>query len=83
MKILERLLEYEGLQPERFQVRWISGAEAGKFRDTVMSVVEQVRAVGPLNLTREIPTFDLPPAPGEEDAYSAVPEEVLPEEVSA
>jgi coenzyme F420-reducing hydrogenase delta subunit len=43
----KRLLEYTGLEPERFQVRWISGSEAGKFRDTVISVCEQVRALGP------------------------------------
>ena len=43
----KRLLEYTGLEPERFQVKWISGAEAGKFRDTVKSVCEQVRKLGP------------------------------------
>ncbi|HBT95864.1 MAG TPA: hydrogenase iron-sulfur subunit [Coriobacteriia bacterium] len=42
-----RMLQYTGLEPERFQVRWISGSEAGKFRDTVTSVVEQIRAIGP------------------------------------
>ena len=80
MMIFKRLLEYEGLQPERFQVRWISGAEAGKFRDTVMDVVEQVRALGPLNLTREIPRFEPPVFEGEEEPpYDDVaPEEVEP-----
>jgi coenzyme F420-reducing hydrogenase delta subunit len=43
----KRLLEYTGLEPERFQVRWISGSEAGKFRDTVISVCEQIRKLGP------------------------------------
>jgi coenzyme F420-reducing hydrogenase delta subunit len=43
----KRLLEYTGLEPERFQVRWISGSEAGKFRDTVIAVCEQIRALGP------------------------------------
>jgi coenzyme F420-reducing hydrogenase delta subunit len=43
----KRLLEYTGLEPERFQVRWISGAEAGKFRDTVITVCEQIRKLGP------------------------------------
>ncbi|MDR2197616.1 MAG: hydrogenase iron-sulfur subunit [Coriobacteriales bacterium] len=44
----KRLLEFSGLQPERFQVRWISGSEAGKFRDTVIQVCEEIRALGPL-----------------------------------
>jgi coenzyme F420-reducing hydrogenase delta subunit len=43
----KRLLEYTGLEPERFQVRWISGSEAGKFRDTVISVCEQIQKLGP------------------------------------
>ena len=49
MLIFKRLLEFEGLEPERFQVRWISGAEAGKFRDTVTEVCEQIRKLGPLH----------------------------------
>jgi len=44
----KRLLEFTGLEPGRFQVRWISGSEAGKFRDTVTRVCEEVRALGPL-----------------------------------
>ena len=84
MMIFKRLLEYEGLESGRFQVRWISGAEAGKFRDTVMSVVEDIRALGPLNLTRQIPSFELPAMPDDdEEAFNAVPEEVVPEEVEA
>ena len=48
MMTFKRLLEYTGLEPERFQVRWISGSEAGKFRDTVTQVCDQIRALGPL-----------------------------------
>lgn len=36
MMVYKRLLEFLGLEPDRFIVRWISGSEAGKFRDTVM-----------------------------------------------
>jgi len=43
----KRMLEYVGLPPERFQVRWISGSEAGKFRDTVISVCKQIKEIGP------------------------------------
>ena len=50
MMVFKRLLEYEGLEPERFQVRWISGAEAGKFRDTVTEVCDQLRRIGPLEV---------------------------------
>jgi coenzyme F420-reducing hydrogenase delta subunit len=52
MMAFKRLLEYTGIEPERFQVRWISGSEAGKFRDTVIKVCEEVRALGPLNFAQ-------------------------------
>ncbi|MGI6590000.1 MAG: hydrogenase iron-sulfur subunit [Eggerthellaceae bacterium] len=48
MLVYKRLLEFTGLEPERFQIRWISGAEAGKFRDTVIQVCDEIRALGPL-----------------------------------
>jgi coenzyme F420-reducing hydrogenase delta subunit len=46
----KRLLEFSGLEEGRLQIRWISGSEAGKFRDTVTRVCEEVRALGPLNV---------------------------------
>jgi len=55
MLVFKRLLEYAGLQPERFQVRWISGAEAGKFRDTVTQVCEEIRALGPIDTREDVP----------------------------
>lgn len=48
MMIFKRMVEFAGLSPERFQIRWISGSEAGKFRDTVVEVSEQIRALGPM-----------------------------------
>lgn len=48
MMLYKRLLEYTGLEPDRFQIRWISGSEAGKFRDTVLAVTERIRELGPI-----------------------------------
>ena len=48
MMIYKRLLEYIGLPEGRFQVKWISGAEAGKFRDTMIAFCEQITAMGPI-----------------------------------
>ena len=50
MMIFKRLVEYTGFPPERFQIRWISGSEAGKFRDTVIAVTEQIKTLGPIEL---------------------------------
>ena len=52
MMIYKRLLEYAGLEPDRFRVRWISGSEAGKFRDTVVEVTERIRELGPIENDR-------------------------------
>ena len=48
LMIFKRELEYIGLEPKRFQVRWISGAEAGKFRDTATEFCETIRSLGPI-----------------------------------
>ncbi len=56
MLIYKRLLEYLGLEPDRFIVRWISGSEAGKFRDTVIEVTERIKELGPLS--NDLPHLD-------------------------
>lgn len=48
MMIFKRMLEFSGLEPNRFQIRWISGSEAGKFRDTVMKVTQDITELGPM-----------------------------------
>ena len=45
--LLQRLLEYVGIEPERFQVRWVSASEGAKFSEIVGQVTEQIRALGP------------------------------------
>lgn len=57
MMAFKRLLEYTGLEPERFQIRWISGSEAGKFRDVVTQVCEEIRALGPLKHSASFEAF--------------------------
>jgi len=59
--LLKKLLEYVGIEPERFQVRWVSASEGAKFADTVEQVTEQIRALGPNRPRSEIP----PTEPGD------------------
>ena len=54
---MQRLLQYNGIDPARFQVKWISGSEAAKFRDTVTEVSAQIKALGP-NHRFVAPYFD-------------------------
>ena len=51
--LLKEMLEFNGIEPERFQTRWISGSEAAKFRDTVHEVSEIVTKLGPNTVFNE------------------------------
>jgi coenzyme F420-reducing hydrogenase delta subunit len=45
--VLKRLLEYIGIEPERFQLRWVSAAEGAKFSGVVKEVTDKIAALGP------------------------------------
>jgi F420-non-reducing hydrogenase iron-sulfur subunit len=45
--VLKRLLEYIGIEPERFQLRWVSAAEGAKFSVVVKEVTDKIAALGP------------------------------------
>lgn len=44
---MQRMLEYNGIDPKRFQAKWISGSEAAKFRDTITRVSAEIKELGP------------------------------------
>jgi F420-non-reducing hydrogenase iron-sulfur subunit len=45
--VLKRLLEYIGVEPERFQLRWVSAAEGAKFSAVVKETADKITALGP------------------------------------
>ena len=45
--LVKNLLEYIGIEPERFQARWISASEAVKFVETAKEMTENIRRLGP------------------------------------
>ena len=45
--VLKRLLMYIGIEPERFQLRWVSAAEGAKFSDVVKETTNKITALGP------------------------------------
>jgi F420-non-reducing hydrogenase iron-sulfur subunit len=45
--VLKRLLEYIGIEPDRFQLRWVSAAEGAKFSAVVKEVTDKIAALGP------------------------------------
>ena len=50
--ILQRLLGYAGIEPERLRLEWVSASEAERFAQTVREFTETVRSLGPLQLDR-------------------------------
>jgi coenzyme F420-reducing hydrogenase delta subunit len=46
--VMNTLLEYLGIEPDRFQMSWVSASEGGKFAEVVTNVVESVRKLGPI-----------------------------------
>jgi coenzyme F420-reducing hydrogenase delta subunit len=50
--LLRSLLEYVGINPTRLRVAWISASESQKFATVVKDLVEEIRALGPLEKLR-------------------------------
>jgi coenzyme F420-reducing hydrogenase delta subunit len=46
LKILGTLLEHIGIDPGRFQIKWISASEGGRFADVIKEMTENVKKLG-------------------------------------
>jgi F420-non-reducing hydrogenase iron-sulfur subunit len=47
LELLRSTMEYMGIEPDRFQMSWVSASEGGKFADVIKTTVEKVRKLGP------------------------------------
>ena len=52
--LVKRLLEYIGLEPERFQMSWVSAAEGTKFTEIIKDFVQDLKPLGPQTKLRRI-----------------------------
>ena len=50
---MQRFLEFNGVDPNRFQARWISGSEADKFKETMERISDDIKVLGPNRKLRE------------------------------
>ena len=50
--LLQRTLAQMGIEPQRVKLVWASAAEGARLADEITKMVEEVRALGPLNWTR-------------------------------
>jgi F420-non-reducing hydrogenase iron-sulfur subunit len=48
MPLYRKLLEFAGIEPERFYMDWVSASEGGKFTEVVTNFTEQVRQLPPM-----------------------------------
>jgi len=56
IKLLKRVLEQFGIEPERVRLEWISASEGDKFAMVVKDMVEQIKKFGPNPLKGGIKT---------------------------
>jgi F420-non-reducing hydrogenase iron-sulfur subunit len=47
MTVLQKLLDFSGIHPERLRLRWVSSAEAAEFVQEISEFVEDIRKIGP------------------------------------
>jgi len=45
--LLQKLIEFIGVEPERFQMSWISAAEGAKYAEVVTNFTNVIRPLGP------------------------------------
>jgi len=50
MPVLKALLEFTGIEPERFLVKWIAASEGNLFAETVQDFTAKLRQLPPLDL---------------------------------
>lgn len=50
--LVKELLQFVGLEPDRFRMSWVSAAEGAKFAQVVDGFVKDIRTLGPQNRLR-------------------------------
>jgi len=65
--LLQRYLEYLGIEKGRVQFSWVSASEGGRFAEVVKQVTEEVRRLGPAK------RLVIPKPPSQEDAEEGAP----------
>lgn len=56
--LMKRMLEFMGTDPERFQIRWISGSEGPKFQEVITEATATIKAIGPNKKMRDDLTIE-------------------------
>ena len=46
--LMQSLMQYLGIEPERFRMSWVSASEGARFAEVITQVVDEVRSLGPV-----------------------------------
>jgi F420-non-reducing hydrogenase iron-sulfur subunit len=82
-QMLRRMLRGLGIDARRLRLEWISAAEGDKVRTVVNQMVEEVRALGPLDMPGRFEEWDSEMDRIEAQAAEAAGAEAKPEEAHA
>jgi F420-non-reducing hydrogenase iron-sulfur subunit len=47
LAVTRKILEFAGMESERFRVEWISASEGNRFAEVVTEFTDQIRVLGP------------------------------------
>jgi len=72
VQMLQRLLRDMGVEEQRVRLEWISASEGERVKSVINEMVEQVRALGPLNLPQRRQDWDREMIPPGEPAARSV-----------
>jgi F420-non-reducing hydrogenase iron-sulfur subunit len=53
--LVKNLLEFVGLEPQRFQMSWVSAAEGTKYTQIIKDFVQELKPLGPQKKLRRAP----------------------------
>ncbi len=53
--LVQKLIEFVGVEPERFKMSWVSAAEGAKYAEVVTDFVNEIRPLGPQNKLKAAP----------------------------
>jgi len=52
--ILRRLLDFLGIEQERLRLTWVSASEGTRFAELVTQLTQEIKVLGPLQLTEKV-----------------------------
>ncbi len=69
IKILQKVLESFGIEPERVRIEWISASEANRYAECLAEFTEKIKQLGPLKWNEHLKKHKTIKLDGEESGH--------------